>query len=112
MKLIAMADVFKDHLESSLRILTAKHKDRVDVPPDDVDAAKLYRAGCPVAVLRGKEILSLPIPLLRKSLFHHRFLLQTPSLRILISMISLVLVPFLRTRKRRAHLRRRRFPFL
>src|SRR5438876_2851005 len=33
-KLIAMADVFKDHLEGSLRNLSSKHKDRVDVPPD------------------------------------------------------------------------------
>src|SRR6266850_8178775 len=33
-KLVAMADVFKDHLEGSLRNLQEKHKDRVDVPPD------------------------------------------------------------------------------
>jgi predicted dehydrogenase len=33
-KLVAMADVFKDHLEGSLRSLSEKHKDRVDVPPD------------------------------------------------------------------------------
>jgi predicted dehydrogenase len=33
-KLVAMADVFKDHLEGSLRTLSEKHKDRVDVPPD------------------------------------------------------------------------------
>src|SRR5438132_8900943 len=34
LKLVAMADVFKDHLEGSLRSLSQKHKDRVDVPPD------------------------------------------------------------------------------
>src|SRR5882762_5808960 len=33
-KLVAMADVFKDQLEGSLRSLSEKHKDRVDVPPD------------------------------------------------------------------------------
>ncbi len=33
-KLVAMADVFKDRLEGSLRNLSEKHKDRVDVPPD------------------------------------------------------------------------------
>src|SRR5437763_1837784 len=34
LKLVAMADVFKDHLESSLRSLSEKHKDKVDVPPE------------------------------------------------------------------------------
>jgi myo-inositol 2-dehydrogenase/D-chiro-inositol 1-dehydrogenase len=33
-KLVAMADVFKDRLEGSLNNLSEKHKDRVDVPPD------------------------------------------------------------------------------
>jgi myo-inositol 2-dehydrogenase/D-chiro-inositol 1-dehydrogenase len=33
-KLVAMADVFKDHLDGSLRNLSERHKDRVDVPPD------------------------------------------------------------------------------
>src|SRR5690348_9567915 len=33
-KLIAMADAFKDKLEDSLKNLSEKHKDRVDVPPD------------------------------------------------------------------------------
>src|SRR2546423_15593326 len=33
-KLVAMADEFKDHLDGSLRNLSSKHKDRVDVPPD------------------------------------------------------------------------------
>ena len=33
-KLVAMADVFKDNLERSLSNLSQKHKDRVDVPPD------------------------------------------------------------------------------
>jgi predicted dehydrogenase len=34
LKLVAMADVFKDHLEGSLKSLSEKHKDRVDVPPE------------------------------------------------------------------------------
>src|SRR5436190_16420696 len=33
-KLVAMADVFKDRLEGSLQALTKDHADRVDVPPD------------------------------------------------------------------------------
>ncbi|HSU55180.1 MAG TPA: Gfo/Idh/MocA family oxidoreductase [Candidatus Dormibacteraeota bacterium] len=33
-KLVAMADVFKDHLEGSLRNLSQQHKDKVDVPPE------------------------------------------------------------------------------
>src|SRR4051794_37104417 len=33
-KLVAMADAFKDRLDGSLASLTEKHKDRVDVPPD------------------------------------------------------------------------------
>jgi predicted dehydrogenase len=33
-KLVAMADVFKDRLQGSLSALQEKHKDRVDVPPD------------------------------------------------------------------------------
>jgi myo-inositol 2-dehydrogenase/D-chiro-inositol 1-dehydrogenase len=33
-KLVAMADVFKDRLEGSLRNLAEKHKDKVEVPPD------------------------------------------------------------------------------
>src|SRR5260370_13614630 len=33
-KLVAMADVFKDHLEGSLRNLTTRHKEKVDVPAD------------------------------------------------------------------------------
>src|SRR5438094_2645520 len=33
-KLVAMADAFKDRLEGSLNTLTEKHKDKVDVPPD------------------------------------------------------------------------------
>jgi predicted dehydrogenase len=33
-KLVAMADVFKDNLETSLANLTKEHPDRVDVPPD------------------------------------------------------------------------------
>jgi predicted dehydrogenase len=33
-KLIAMADAFKDKLEDSLKNLSSRHKDRVDVPPD------------------------------------------------------------------------------
>src|SRR6185295_19054476 len=33
-KLVAMADAFKDRLEGSLNNLSEKHKDRVDVPPD------------------------------------------------------------------------------
>src|SRR6266446_5564909 len=33
-KLIAMADAFKDKLEDSLNNLSEKHKDRVDVPPE------------------------------------------------------------------------------
>src|SRR5437899_8415072 len=31
-KLVAMADVVKDHLEGSLRNLTTRHKDKVEVP--------------------------------------------------------------------------------
>src|SRR5215467_5272264 len=31
-KLIAMADAFKDKLEDSLKNLSSRHKDRVDVP--------------------------------------------------------------------------------
>src|SRR5256714_173612 len=34
LKLVAMADTFKDKLEGSLRALAEHHKDRVDVPPD------------------------------------------------------------------------------
>jgi predicted dehydrogenase len=33
-KLVAMADVFKDRLEGSLKTLSEHHKDKVDVPPD------------------------------------------------------------------------------
>jgi myo-inositol 2-dehydrogenase/D-chiro-inositol 1-dehydrogenase len=33
-KLVAMADVFKDRLDTSLQALTTKHPDRVDVPTD------------------------------------------------------------------------------
>ncbi len=33
-KLVAMADVFKDRLESSLENLKQQHRDKVDVPPD------------------------------------------------------------------------------
>src|SRR5438477_13173029 len=33
-KLVAMADVFKDHLEGSLHNLSARHKDKVEVPAD------------------------------------------------------------------------------
>src|SRR6266850_6050416 len=33
-KLVAMADVFKDHREGSLRNLTTRHKEKVDVPAD------------------------------------------------------------------------------
>jgi myo-inositol 2-dehydrogenase / D-chiro-inositol 1-dehydrogenase len=33
-KLVAMADVFQDNLERSLKNLTDKHADKVDVPPD------------------------------------------------------------------------------
>src|SRR5258706_15262089 len=33
-KLVAMADVFKDHLEGSLNNLKERHKDKVDVPQD------------------------------------------------------------------------------
>src|SRR5215471_7156121 len=33
-KLVAMADAFKDRLESSLNTLNEKYKDKVDVPPD------------------------------------------------------------------------------
>src|SRR3982751_5770880 len=33
-KLVAMADVFKDHLEGSLHHLSARHKDKVEVPAD------------------------------------------------------------------------------
>src|SRR5580765_8531454 len=33
-KLVAMADAFKDRLEGSLATLSEHHKDRVDVPPD------------------------------------------------------------------------------
>src|SRR5205809_619299 len=34
LKLVAMADTFKDRLESSLSSLAAKHKDKVDVAPE------------------------------------------------------------------------------
>lgn len=34
LKLVAMADVFKDRLEGSLANLSERHKDRVDVPPE------------------------------------------------------------------------------
>src|SRR6266852_6531466 len=34
LKLVAMADTFKDRLESSLNTLAGKHKDKVDVLPD------------------------------------------------------------------------------
>jgi len=34
LKLVAMADVFKDRLEDSLKNLSNIHKDKVDVPPD------------------------------------------------------------------------------
>src|SRR6266704_5336437 len=33
-KLVAMADVFKDRLEGSLNSLNEKHKDKIDVPHD------------------------------------------------------------------------------
>ena len=33
-KLVAMADVFRDNLDNSLRNLSEQHKDKVDVPPD------------------------------------------------------------------------------
>ncbi len=33
-KLVAMADVFKDKLDGSLKSLSEKHADKVDVPPD------------------------------------------------------------------------------
>jgi predicted dehydrogenase len=34
LKLVAMADVFKDKLDGSLKNLQEKHKDKVEVPPD------------------------------------------------------------------------------
>src|SRR5437773_4373123 len=34
LKLVAMADTFKDRLEGSLNTLAGKHKDKVDVPPE------------------------------------------------------------------------------
>jgi predicted dehydrogenase len=34
LKLVAMADVFKDRMDDSLKNLSEKHGDRVDVPPD------------------------------------------------------------------------------
>jgi len=54
-KLIAMADAFKDKLEDSLKNLSEKHKDRVDVPPDrqfvGFDAYKQAIAQADVVIL-------------------------------------------------------------
>jgi predicted dehydrogenase len=54
-KLVAMADIFKDRLENSLRNLSEKHKDRVDVPDDrqfiGFDAYKQAIAAADVVIL-------------------------------------------------------------
>ena len=55
LKLVAMADVFKDRLEGSLNSLMEKHKDKVDVPADrqfvGFDAYKQAIAAADVVIL-------------------------------------------------------------
>jgi myo-inositol 2-dehydrogenase / D-chiro-inositol 1-dehydrogenase len=49
-KLVAMADVFKDHLDDCLNNLTTKHKDKVDVPPDrQFVGFEAYKQAIPLA---------------------------------------------------------------
>ena len=54
-KLVAMADVFKDRLEGSLKSLKGQHSEKVDVPDDNkfigFDAYKKAIALCDVAIL-------------------------------------------------------------
>ena len=49
-KLVAMADVFSDKLEGSLKTLTEHHKEKVDVPPDrQFIGFEAYKQAIPLA---------------------------------------------------------------